>query len=600
MTHWQNEKFANIQWRDGLAYSLDKSDFYGSRQGREGEFNHVYANGNNLYQRFSALNSNKDTIPSFSIGEIGFGLGLNFFFTAKLFVEQTDGACKLSYYSAEFLMPCFHDIEKAWSNAETSELCLDLLKGMKQPWKLNNNTIEWRIGEKIIALHLWIGDALSMCHALIENRAAIDAWYLDGFRAKDNPEAWDQALLGKLADCSENDASFATFSSTIELQNTLKAVVASVEIQPGYSQKKYQLTGRIVADIAPSKKASLTKKSSLPHNILIVGKGITGALTARLLAELGVNVHITGLESSDHLDTGIFHPQLSSAPSMLSDQRWNAWSNACEWLRHYPPVWLDRAVLQLFTSPSAQRKAKRLLDVPFLSPHVEPVQGEANQTALIFQHCGSFSIKSYIDALLSHENINVWARDFTDLPQLDVECCVFTSVSCLHDEYIAQHNITQQMRVCANFSVSSPLNTCIVGNDWLASGQAQSQSLNQISNVWIGTVDAQTSQSDTKQQLREKCNKLLAVHNQHYREVNMLENEPIKLFTGRKTSIQHGLPLVRRLKPDELKTSTPEIANIHSSTLYVNCAMGSRGIINACWSAQELENLLKSNHNSVH
>ena len=59
------------------------------------ECEHVFIDGNNLKNRFRDLSPNSN----FSIGEIGFGIGLNFLITCKAWLKYTEHNQVLEFYS---------------------------------------------------------------------------------------------------------------------------------------------------------------------------------------------------------------------------------------------------------------------------------------------------------------------------------------------------------------------------------------------------------------------------------------------------------------------------------------------------------------------
>ena len=85
---------------------------YSSTDGAVREAEHVFIRGNNLETRFKDLSSNSD----FLIGEIGFGIGINFLTTCKYWLKNTKHNQRLEYYSFDkylFEISHFREVFKA-------------------------------------------------------------------------------------------------------------------------------------------------------------------------------------------------------------------------------------------------------------------------------------------------------------------------------------------------------------------------------------------------------------------------------------------------------------------------------------------------------
>ena len=87
---------ADIQWRQGMPYSLDYEDFYWSLPNGLGESFYVFLQQNDLPSRWNNL---KAADQSFSIGELGFGTGINFLNCCELWLKTAPTNCTLYYLS---------------------------------------------------------------------------------------------------------------------------------------------------------------------------------------------------------------------------------------------------------------------------------------------------------------------------------------------------------------------------------------------------------------------------------------------------------------------------------------------------------------------
>jgi len=88
---------ADIEWVNGQPFSRRYGDIYFSREGGLAEKRHVFLDGNNLRERFASLGCRQ----TFTIGETGFGIGLNFLCARQLFEETANAGSSLDYFSVE-------------------------------------------------------------------------------------------------------------------------------------------------------------------------------------------------------------------------------------------------------------------------------------------------------------------------------------------------------------------------------------------------------------------------------------------------------------------------------------------------------------------
>src|SRR5690606_21877852 len=109
---------------------------------------------------------------------------------------------------------------------------------------------EWNI-----VLTLVWGDVNTM---LPELQAKADAWFLDGFAPRQNPEMWNHPLFELIAEKTAEGGSLATFTATGNVRRGLRAAGFLVEKQPGFLGKREMLTGiRGKEDAATDKRIPL-------------------------------------------------------------------------------------------------------------------------------------------------------------------------------------------------------------------------------------------------------------------------------------------------------------------------------------------------------
>jgi tRNA 5-methylaminomethyl-2-thiouridine biosynthesis bifunctional protein len=86
-----------LAWRDGLPFSSRFGDVYFSADSGLEETRHVFLQNNRLAKRFAALPAGE----SFTIGESGFGTGLNFLCAWQLFGQAAPPGASLDFFSIE-------------------------------------------------------------------------------------------------------------------------------------------------------------------------------------------------------------------------------------------------------------------------------------------------------------------------------------------------------------------------------------------------------------------------------------------------------------------------------------------------------------------
>ncbi len=87
----------SLDWKDGQPYSNRFGDIYFSSDSGIEETHHVFLQGNRLSERFAELGVNE----SICIGETGFGTGLNFLCTWRLFEQSAPPSASLDFFSVE-------------------------------------------------------------------------------------------------------------------------------------------------------------------------------------------------------------------------------------------------------------------------------------------------------------------------------------------------------------------------------------------------------------------------------------------------------------------------------------------------------------------
>lgn len=204
--------------------------FYSKADGRA-ECDHVFIAANHLPDRWQAGGT-------FSIGELGFGTGLNFCETLRQWKSLRPADAVLSFTSFELypMKPCEIDRAlSAWPEIAEERRAL-VSRWPDEP----SDTIEIDIDPQT-QLVVHCGDALT---SLTASAGRFDAWYLDGFAPSRNPDMWSAALLQAVFDHTRPSGTFGTYTAAGFVRRNLQAAGFSVTRAPGFADKREMLCGR--------------------------------------------------------------------------------------------------------------------------------------------------------------------------------------------------------------------------------------------------------------------------------------------------------------------------------------------------------------------
>jgi len=104
-----------------------------------------------------------------------------------------------------------------------------------------------------VVLTLLFGPVEDMLASL---SARADAWYLDGFAPRANPDMWTPALFQHMRRLSAPGARFATFTAAGDVRRGLAEAGFAVGKAPGFGRKRDCLRGELIAKPDPHPAAS--------------------------------------------------------------------------------------------------------------------------------------------------------------------------------------------------------------------------------------------------------------------------------------------------------------------------------------------------------
>lgn len=220
-----------LEWHEGdMPYSQEFGDHFYCREDGRLECGHVFLAGNGLPGRWR-----KPAL--FTIGELGFGTGLNFCETWRQWKQTRDHGAKLHFVSFERFPMRADDIDRAlahWREIEPERLALCARWPEYPKGRID---IDFSDG-----MHLTVicGTAFETLRNALER---FDAWYFDGFAPRRNPDMWSQDLMRLAHDKSVDGGTFATYAAAGFVRRNLQAAGFAVERRPGYGNKREMLCG---------------------------------------------------------------------------------------------------------------------------------------------------------------------------------------------------------------------------------------------------------------------------------------------------------------------------------------------------------------------
>ena len=328
-------KRADLQWQDGLPFSNLFQDVYFSRENGFREKQYVFLEGNHLAERWQAMC--RDSYEFFTIAEIGFGTGLNFLLTWRLWLEKAPDKAKLYFYSCEKFPLNKNDLTKClaiWP--ELDEQSRQLVAAYPQ---LTPGFHQLSFADGRINLILMLGEASSCLSELIISGdhqldallrcQAIDAWYLDGFTPSKNEELWSDTLFGLIALLSGKGTTLTTYSVAAAVKTRLTSVGFIIHKLPGYGQKRHMLSAKFDKACHNNPKPLTPWHLSLPRKskekkAIVLGAGLAGCFCAHALAKRGWTVllldeHQQPGQGASGNEQAVLYPKLSAFRSPLTE-----------------------------------------------------------------------------------------------------------------------------------------------------------------------------------------------------------------------------------------------------------------------------------------
>ncbi len=335
---------ATLHFRDdGTLVSPRYGDIYHSAAGALAQADAVFLHGNRLPERWRARRS-------FTIVETGFGIGCNFLATWAAWRADPDRCARLHFVSVEKHPFSREDLRTAAKRivacatieGEDANARIEaLVDALADAWPMpvpGVHRLELDGGRVILTLAF--GDAGTMLPALV---LRADAFYLDGFAPAKNADMWSVEVFRALARLADENATFATYTSSGDVKKALETAGFSYRKVEGFGGKRAMLVGEFAPRWKMRRHEPPRAFETASRDAIVIGAGLAGSALVERLAARGWQVTLIerhgelAREASGN-PAGVFHPlvaiddnfaaRLSRAGYLYALARWRAFEAA--------------------------------------------------------------------------------------------------------------------------------------------------------------------------------------------------------------------------------------------------------------------------------
>jgi tRNA 5-methylaminomethyl-2-thiouridine biosynthesis bifunctional protein len=269
---------ARLAFNDrGVPMSVEFGDVYHPQWGALDQAHRVFLSGNGLPRRWQGR-------KAFAVGETGFGLGQNFLATWQAWRTDPLRSERLHFISFEahpFSREDMAVLLRSTAGPE-KELAAQLIKAWP-PLLPGIHRLEFESG--CLTLTLALGPIDRMARQV---EAWVDAWFLDGFAPRVNPDMWTRSLFGQVARMSRPGATVATWCCAGEMRRNLRDAGFVVSKVPGFGGKREITQGSLRAGMGREGEGEAAASS----RVMVIGGGFAGAGVAHALAGRGKEVAV--------------------------------------------------------------------------------------------------------------------------------------------------------------------------------------------------------------------------------------------------------------------------------------------------------------------
>lgn len=272
------ERLIPARWSEdaqGIPHSERYGDVYYGAAGPMAQARHVFLQGNGLPQRWRGRDA-------FTICETGFGLGQNFLAAWRAWQDDPQRSLRLHYLAFEAQPFCLADLRRAWERLPDE--WRPLADELAACWPaLTPGVHRLDLADGRLSLTLLFGDIRRTGR---QAQAVVDAFFLDGFAPRLNPDMWSPDVFGQLRRLARAGATAATWCAAGQVRRDLSDAGFLVHKAPGLAGKR-EMT---IAVLRPHLGAQVRRWRR--QTVAIVGAGLAGAGVAHALAGRGHDVQV--------------------------------------------------------------------------------------------------------------------------------------------------------------------------------------------------------------------------------------------------------------------------------------------------------------------
>ena len=339
-----------LVWRDdGMPQSALYGDVYFSSADGLAETRAVFLAGCDLPAAWAGRDH-------FTVGELGFGTGLNIAALLDLWRREKAPGQRLHIFSIEAHPIARDEAARAlavWPElGEAAQVLLDHWPGRARGFHRIDlpdfdATFDLAVMDVGNALAAWDG--------------AADAWFLDGFSPALNPAMWREEILAAVAARSAPGARAATFTVAGAVRRGLAAAGFQVDKRPGFGRKKERLEA-----VAPG----VAAQPSRPRRLAVVGGGIAGAAMARAARAEGLAVIVFdgGQAPASGNPAALVTPALDAGGGPRAALPAQAFARAVTLYETLPEAVIARGALKLSVVPRDEARHAAIAEQDLFEP----------------------------------------------------------------------------------------------------------------------------------------------------------------------------------------------------------------------------------------
>ena len=291
----------------GNALSGAFNDIYFNPGDAAGKTTHIFHRATHFAEQCAEL---RDGEPM-AVGELGFGLGLNFLGTWAAFNQLAPPRSRLHYVGIELAPPSAAQLRRAWGAITENTVEADALIAA---WPGRVAGVH-RVELARCSLTLHFGDVAEMLPGL-SGGGPVDAWFLDGFAPEKNPAMWSAEVAQHLFRLTRTGGRLGSFTAAGHVRRALADAGFAVERLPGDPFKRH-----IVAAQKPA--PGRVQREAGKKKIVVVGAGWAGLSVAEALHGRGHEVVVVDAEGPGAGASGnrqaVCAPVLDAAASPRQD-----------------------------------------------------------------------------------------------------------------------------------------------------------------------------------------------------------------------------------------------------------------------------------------